>query len=171
MDGIQRKHAARGLVGLLILVNLVTLATLWYSYLKRPPLGRPPQDGRPGQEIQSFLARELGLTPDQSKKFDDLRDKFISTPQAIQEEILRLKQAMMAEIFAERPDEAKVEALAAEIGAKEAQKIRLLYAHFRDLAAVCTPEQKRKFQSIMSDLMRMFGPPGPPPPGAGKPQR
>jgi Spy/CpxP family protein refolding chaperone len=168
MNDVQERHTAKVLIGLLILINVVTLAMLWFLLLRRPPLGPPPPDEGRGREVQSFLKRELNLTEDQARKFEELRDRFISSLPSLPDEIQRLRETMMNELFVAQPDEKKVEALTGEIGIREAAMEKGLYDHFRDLVAVCRPDQKRKFQAIMNDVLEMIGPPGPPPPARGK---
>jgi hypothetical protein len=162
MDESSKKTATKGLLALLVIVNFVTLATLWFFYLRRPRFEPPPRNEGRGPDVQMFLRRELDLNEDQARKFEELRDAFLSSLPALQEDIQRLRVALMSEMFVAEPDVKKIDTLAAEIGAREADMTKRLFYHFKDLVAVCRPDQKQKFELLMSDLLRMIGPPGPP---------
>jgi hypothetical protein len=188
MDIFSRKHLATWIIALLVVLNIASIGALWLSVLRRPeaPPRRDDQraeavrpepgrsDGARTDDVRLFLERELGLSPDQSAKFEQLRRSHAAGIQAAQREIQRLKKAEMDELLAERPDPARYEALAAEIGAKETEKEKLLYAHLRDLMALCRPEQQDTFRRIMGEVVRLMAPGGKPQgekPPANKPPR
>jgi periplasmic protein CpxP/Spy len=168
MDIFTRKHLAGWMIGLLVVINLVTLATLWLGVLWRPAASPPPRgDNRP-DDVNRFLERELNLTVEQAAKLEDLRRRNAAAMQSIQEEIHRLKKAEVDELLAPRTDAARIDELAAEIGTKEAEKEKVLFSHLQDLMALCRPDQQEKLRSVMGELVRLMGPPGQPTPG-GKP--
>jgi Spy/CpxP family protein refolding chaperone len=186
MDIFTRKHLGAWLIGLLVVMNLATLGTLWYTALRKPAAAPPPagdtprantspvENRRAGNrqaDIRRFLERELDPSPEQAAQFEELRLKQAAAIQAAQEEIHRLKKAEIDAILAPQPDRAKGEALADQIGIMEAKKEQILFAHLRNLMALCRPDQEQKFRSILGELVRMFSPPGQPKPPGEKPPR
>jgi protein CpxP len=171
MDIFARKHLTVWLIGALAIMNLVTLATLWYAVIRKPQPAPPPREGNPSESVNRFLEQELHLAPEQTAEFREMRRSHTAEQQAIQDEIRRLKKAEMDELLTAQPDQAKGEALAAAIGAKETEKEKLLFAHLRNLMALCRPEQQERFRSIMGELIRMMGPPGQPQPEKKPPEK
>jgi periplasmic protein CpxP/Spy len=182
MDIFSRKHFANWIVALLVVLNVATLGALWLSVLRRPE-ARPRRDdgkteaprataaqtdGTKTDDVRLFLERELGLSPDQKAEFERLRTSHAAGIQAVQAEIQRLKKAEMDAFLAGRADDAT----AAAIGAKETEKEKLLYAHLRDLMAICRPEQQERFRQVMGEILRLMAPKGGQPQGDGsKPPR
>ena len=151
-------------VALLVILNLLTLAALWLTMFHRSPGGPPPWSGE-AQDPQRFLSRELHLTEPQTKEFDDLRDQFLKAAGPLHEEIGRLKEALIEEMFRPSLDQARIKSLIEGIGVRREDEEKRLLNHFLDLVNACPPERKAKFQAIMREFMTMIGaldPPRPP---------
>jgi len=176
MDIFSRKHLSTWAIALLVVLNIATLATLWLSLLRKPA-GPPRREeseaaagggerARPAEgtadDVRLFLERELGLDAGQKAQFEEMRRRNAAAIQSAQAEIQRLKKAEMDAMLASPADPARQDALAAEIGAKETEKEKLLYAHLRDLSALCRPEQQKKFREIVGELLRIMAPQGRP---------
>jgi hypothetical protein len=160
MDTLTRKHLGIWLVAGLAVLNVLTLAALWFVVLRKPAPEAPPREGQPRPDVSRFLNQELGLTPEQSARMEALRRGHAADFLAVQEEIHRLKKAEMDEFLAASPDPARSTALAEAVGAKESEKETLLYTHLRSLMDICDPGQKERFRSILGELLKMMGPPG-----------
>jgi Spy/CpxP family protein refolding chaperone len=169
MNFFTKIRVTTWIIGLLVLLNVLTLGTIWFQQFRRPPAPLPPQDRR-SENQQRFLERELGLTEQQSQQFQTLREQFFRQSNAIMQAIHQLRKAMMDELFSSSPDTQKAHKLAEEIGAKYVEQERLLFNHFLELKAVCQPAQQEKFQALMRDLLEMMTPPElPGPPRAARP--
>jgi len=164
MTNFDRKSFAGKAIVFLIILNLATLAVLWSFVFRRPP-GRPPRpnDGGPG-DVPSFLKSELRLTDEQSKSFDVLRERLGDSVRPVQDEIRRLMEAAVEEIFKPQVGEKALEDLAARIGAERAKEVGQLFLHLRGLMAVCRPEQVVKLHSIMTEFLIRIGAVNPDPP-------
>jgi len=154
-------------VALLIILNLLTLAALWLTIFHRSPGGPPPWSGGGAQDPQRFLSRGLQLTESQTKEFDDLRDRFLKTAGPLHEEIGRLKEALIEEMFRPSLDQARIKSLIEGIGVRREDEEKRLLNHFLDLVNACPPDQKAKFQSLMREFMTMIGALDPPRPPRG----
>lgn len=171
MNTLLKPPRRRWLLALLIVLNIATLAAIWLTVIRKPFRGGPPADGAGGpEEVQSFLRRELGLSSDQAAAFDAIRDRFVEAARPTHEEIRKLKEEALAEMFKPEPDRAVLGALTSRIGVLRGDEERLLSLHFLDLMASLRPEQRPKFQSILREFMIRIGalePDGPP----GRPDR
>jgi protein CpxP len=169
MNFFTKIRVTTWIIGLLVLLNVLTLGTIWFQQFRRPPMPPPLQDQR-SENQQRFLERELGLTEQQSQQFQTLREQFLLQSNAIMQEIHQLRKTMTDELFSTSPDTQKAQKLAEESGAKHAELELLLFHHFLELKAVCQPAQQEKFQTLMRNLLDMMKPPEPPgPPGEARP--
>jgi hypothetical protein len=162
MGILTRKHAAAWLISGLAVMNLLTLSALWYSVLGKPfaPFSRPAENER-SESVSRFLERELNLSPEQAVRLEELRRSQAAAIKSIDDEISRLKKTGMDEMLASYFDAARGDALASAIGAKEAEKGRMHFAHLRNMMALCRPDQEGRFRRILGDILRMMGPPEP----------
>jgi hypothetical protein len=163
-------HKKEWAFALLIILNLLTLGALWLTVLHRPPSGPPPRRGGEAPDARDFLTRELGLNEAQAKEFKDLRESFMKAAGPIHEQIGRLKETLIEEMFRPAADPARIKALIDDIGLRRADEEKLLLSHFHSLVDACRPDQKDRFQAILRRFMTMIGaldPQGPPRPGDG----
>jgi len=158
MDDSAKKSITQKAVPFLIILNLVTMAALWYVLFRKPPAPRPPRAAGQGQDVvQSFLRRELSLTDEQAATFLKLRDKFVASTGPLQEELRTLNETIIAEMLKPQPDKAAIEKATARIGILRGEERKLLFFHFLDLMDVCRPEQKDKFHSILREFLTRIG--------------
>ncbi|MCX6563346.1 MAG: periplasmic heavy metal sensor [Candidatus Aminicenantes bacterium] len=157
MDAFSEKPFTQKLTIFLIILNLITMAALWYVVFRRPPGGRPPREVGKGQDVQSFLRRELNLSDEQAAAFANLRDRFLDTARPLHDEIRKSNEATLTELLKAQADQRTIETLTARIGTLRGEEEKLLFLHFQELMAVCRPDQKIKFQSIMREFLVMIG--------------
>jgi Spy/CpxP family protein refolding chaperone len=159
MDFLTKRRLTNLAMIVLVILNLFTLTMLWFHQLRErlfPPPPPPDTEG-PGR-VEHFLERELDLTKEQVERFDELRKQHFLRSEAIMEEIHQLKREITEQLFLSSPDTGKVGRLTEEIGSRQAQLERLLFKHFTDLKSACQPEQKRKFETLIHDLMEVIEP-------------
>ena len=144
-----------------IVLFLLNLGTLAFLFMGKPHHPGPPPEGGPAQ----FLIHELSLTADQQKQFEKLKDEHHSRMMQLQDSLHNLHEAYFKELSA-------VNTMAADsiqkiMTEKQSSIERITFDHFRKVRAICTPEQQRKFDSVIQEALRMMGPhqqQGPPPP-------
>ncbi len=155
------------IVVLLLVVNTAVLAMLWFK--------NPPHDQRQGGSAKEFLIRELNLTADQQKKFDDLRADHQKQTKAIMEGMRDLKDGLVDKITATQNDSVAINDLTKQIAEKERQRDLATIYHFRSFRTILNAEQQEKFDKILKDVLRMINnqprPKGPTPPGRGRGER
>jgi len=157
MDIFREKRATTWTIIILVVINLVALGTILWHMTRRPQGPPPPQRGVSDQ-TQYFLRNELDLSEKQAQRFEELGRHHHQESMRIQDDINRLTAEMMAELFQKEPDLEKVKILAEDIGSIEAEKEMLLFNHFLNLAEVCEPGQREKFNTIIHELLDMIRP-------------
>ena len=158
MDIFTQKRAMTWTIIILVGINLLALGTILWHVTRKPQGPPPPPQKRDPDQTQYFLRNELDLSEKQAQRFEELGRHHSQESRRIQNDIHRLKAEMMTELFHEEPDLRRVENLAEKIGSREAEKELLLFNHFLDLAEVCEPEQREKFNTIIHDLLEMIRP-------------
>lgn len=150
----NKKLLTFAVIGLLLL-NLGTLAFLWIG--REHPHGPPhPPEGGAAQ----FLMHELDLTADQQKQFEQLKSEHHLRIIQIQDSLHMLHETFFDELSATQAPHA--DSIANAIGEKQSEIERLTFVHFRKVRAICTPEQQKKFDSVIREALRMMAPPPPP---------
>lgn len=170
MDIFSKNKFLAWVIIILIVLNAATLGTLWFQRSRVPgPVheypGKLPDDRKgPG----NFLEKELGLSEEQAKQFDSLREQHRTEADKLLKEMQDSREELFTQIKSDSPDMSKVEELENKIGQKTTELEKATFEHFKQLRAICNDEQKKKFDEIIVDAMKQAGPkggPGGPPNG------
>lgn len=140
------------ILGLLIL-NFVTLAFLIFH---RPHFPFPIEP--PRKEARGFLENELNLTDQQKIEFNRLREEHISTVAQIQDSIKPLKDQLFDQIKNDRVDTATVNSITSKIAENQKRIELATFYHFNKIRTLLNDEQKKKFDMVMKDMLKMTGP-------------
>jgi Spy/CpxP family protein refolding chaperone len=155
---------------LLFLLNLGTLAFMWF-HRPHPPgpemfhqMQYRQGDGeRPGE----FLIHELNLSQAQLADFIKLRDEHQNTIKPAAEDIRKNKDEMFKMLSTPQVDSAKLNQYIDNIAKDQKQLELATFTHFQKVRAMCDDSQKKKFDEIIGEVLKMMGsmqgPHGPPP--------
>lgn len=131
-----------------------TCAGIWKLMGKRWPAPPPtPKD---------YIIAKLGLDADQQEQFEALREEHFNVARQIQANIRNEKDAMYDLLKSPSPDTTVTYQHIAKIMQNEERLERITFEHFRQVRAICTPEQQQHFDVIIDKLMQMVMRPHPP---------
>ncbi|HCC30909.1 MAG TPA: hypothetical protein DEQ03_12815 [Marinilabiliales bacterium] len=135
---------------LLLVVNLVTLATIWF----RPPI--PPAITEPVRESRAkfqrgALVKELQLNTEQAEFYQTSRKKHFKEMRKLKHEIGRTKILIHEEIFSENPDTTKINQWIDSIGVLNIQFERNNYRHFLQPKTHLDEKQIDRFKQLMRE--------------------
>jgi protein CpxP len=155
---------------LLVALNVATLLTFWLVKEKRQ--GPPPvqQSG-----IVAFLTKELSFDSLQKQKLVQLLEEQQKNMREIRRNNRGAKDAFFALLKQENIADSAIQNAAKESARYESQMDVLTFKHFQSLRNLCNETQKKKFDSIIQEVLRMIAPPPggqqrpPPPRGEGPP--
>ncbi len=154
---------------LLVVMNLSSLATVWWQKHMRP--GPPPGGMDEPRRARHILKKELGLTDSQSKQFERIQHQHRRNSEEIHENMKNLKHDLFAQLAVDSIDEDKIEQLTLKIGQAQSELEVLTFRHFLELKNLCNDEQQKRLSSLISELLPGRRPPpplrrpgGPPPP-------
>jgi Spy/CpxP family protein refolding chaperone len=157
MDIFLKSRFAAWMFGLLIVLNIASLLTIWSLQLKKPLHNEPPPN-ESAENVQRFLNRELELTNDQKQRFRDARAQYLEESRRKLEDIHLLKIDLLREAFSSSLDSLNARELARVIGDKQEKFELLTYYQFRDLYYICKPEQQEKFISLLEEIVKISRP-------------
>lgn len=148
-------------ITVLLIMNIATLALLWFSQFKKPKPFPPLGNQESLMEGVKFLERELNLSEIQIQQFIESRNKHAEKWREIQDKIHLLKTEILDEVFKPYPDSVKIRMLSNEIGQQQAEFEYDLFHHFSELNYYCRPEQQEKLKLFLNDIATMTRPPKP----------
>ena len=151
---------------LLMAFNVATLIAFWMIRDKRS--GPPPGQGI---AVVEFLSKELGFDSVQKEKLAHLHD----VHQMNMRELRKNNREAKNDFFdlLHQPDIAdSTLQKAAQASVKyEAETDMLTFRHFQQVRALCNETQKKKFDSVIQEVLRMNAPPPPGTHAGGPPPR
>ncbi len=164
MNADKSKLLWTAVIALLVL-NFFTLALIWFHH--------PPRDHENGHEmhggnVAGFLIHELSFSDEQIKKFDVLKSAHHEQVEKIQDAIHDLHKEFFDLMKSDVNDSGKVNSIAEAMAQKQKEIEMVTFNHFSDVRKLCTAEQKKKFDEVIDEAMRMMAPK---PPGPGGPPR
>ena len=130
----------RGLVTALILsvlLNLGVVGAAGYRALVRDRSG------------EADLASRLKLDAAQRTRWHGLEQNFVRELDAGWQEIARHREALVREVFSERPDPARIEAARARIAEVQMQQQQRVIAQFLQEREILNTEQKRELVDVL----------------------
>ncbi|HVP06209.1 MAG TPA: periplasmic heavy metal sensor [Candidatus Acidoferrum sp.] len=132
-----------------VLLNIGLLALFWYEHFRKPP---PSEDSHSNPE--QFFIQELRLDQTQADSVKALRREHFRHTDSLKMEIIDLSRRMTNELFAVSPDTALVRDLSEQIGRKQAEFERQVYAHFEAIKEVLRPDQYDKLHELLMDALQ-----------------
>lgn len=133
------------LVVLLMISNSI-LAVFLFSGKGHGPKGRSAGD------TSMVIYKQIGLSATQIDSFKIMKDHFFKEMKPIWSEIRTLKDSLYSNMDKGLEDSTYT-LLLAEIAKKSARADQTMYAHFVEMRALCTEEQKVRFDTIIPKLV------------------
>jgi periplasmic protein CpxP/Spy len=151
MDWIRERSFQNWVIGILIVLNLVSLALVWVHLVgKNPPPARPPR-GFSGVSVE-LLKDELGLSPDQVTQFEKLRGDQMGAMKEVNDQLDSLKLVLVDDMFGSVPARENLGRTVEKIGLLQANLEMLRFKHFDALVQICDQKQREKLQPILHDV-------------------
>ena len=151
MDWVHQNQFRNWLIVVLLVINVLTVSILWMQTARTNEPQPPQQDAR-GSESVNLLKKALDLNEGQTKHFDSRRTSQLEQTKALNDSLAALKRQLSDELFKDHPDTMLAQQQTKEIGELQANLEMMRFEYFRELLAVCTPEQKNKLRPIVTEL-------------------
>ncbi len=142
-----------------IALLLLNLGTLGFLLLRRPPHTPGMGPDRPGRHI----VETLHLNAEQQQQFEALKtahhEQMLANERAYRDAL----GSYFALLKADTAATAQRDSLEAALARIQRERASVTFQHFTDLKALCTAEQKKDFETLIPDLMRVILPENRPP--------
>jgi hypothetical protein len=151
---------------LLIAFNVATLIAFWLIRDRRP--GPPPAQG---SGVVDFLSKELGFDSVQKQKLAHLYELHQAKMKGIRQNNREAKNTFFDLLQQPAIPDSVLQKAANESAKYDSETDMLTFRHFQQVRALCTETQKKKFDSVIKEVLRMIAPPMPPGNQPGPPPR
>jgi hypothetical protein len=135
----------------MVALNLTLLFFLWNKKPHHPKLEGPKQ----------IIIERLEFDKNQAQSYELLIDDHRVKVQELNAEIGRIKQLVFQTLIIE--DEVSKDSLMLILEPKRREMEELNYTHFKEIKALCSPQQKEAFNLLVGDLGKLFSPRNKPP--------
>ena len=152
----------RILIGIIVILSAIILAMLGtMSYHRFESHRRDIRENRENRNDRAlrenrqpgkYMAKQLQLTPEQIKIFDQLRDKYHSETDVIIKESRDISNKVMEEIFSDNPNKVKLDSLSKKFGELQSKQKQLMYEHLLEIRSKCTDSQQVNFKKLLRKI-------------------
>jgi protein CpxP len=143
------------LVLIIIVLLISNLALLGFIFFGKKGDKRPSERGK---SFSDYFEKQLGFTPEQTAKFQQLRDQHFDNLRPILKEVRKAKDSLYSIMRLPEVPDSILEKAAENLAQKEKAQELQSFRHFRKVRDLCTDEQKPKFDSLISRIInRSFG--------------
>ncbi len=152
---MERTKLLTGAVIGLFLLNLTTIGFL----VLRP--GRPGLQSPKSEPAQVIIER-LHFDAQQEKQYRQLISEHQHQTRSLNKKSLQFYREYYGLLASEQPDTAKANILSSQIAQTQRALAQLNFSHFKQIKALCEPDQQADFTRLVSDLAQLFGRQQPP---------
>jgi periplasmic protein CpxP/Spy len=149
VDYYKKYRLALIVIAVLVILNVVTM-----SFILLSPIGRGLFDGR--EHIQSTLEDELHFTDLQKKQFADLRAQHFAHGDSMAAIEFRTMDSLFAMLRQQSVNGNDVRHFTETLGGIATTRHAGLFEHFREVRAICTPEQQVRFDTVIVKVLQMI---------------
>lgn len=136
----------------LLVANIVTIIVFWIGMKK---------DRAAAQQPSAYIIKELSFNENQQEQYMQMVKQHRAQARQIQEQVRTIKDSFFDLLGSKNIDHTLRNNLASKISSLNRELDLVTFDHFKDLRKICTPDQQRKFDKIIKDVLRMMGGPGP----------
>ncbi|MFO8001846.1 MAG: periplasmic heavy metal sensor [Marinilabilia sp.] len=96
----------------------------------------------------------LDMSPEQASQFSEIESHYRQDVSDLTQQLDSIDTAILSEIKKENPDKEKLDQLAASAGEIQYALKKATSTHFLRVKELCNPEQREKFNEVISDIDR-----------------
>jgi len=143
------------LIFIIVILLLVNIAMVFSFGMKQPERDEKNNDRqRRPNPIAFTLKEKVGFSQQQMEQIDQLKKQHREKMHLLFEDIRKAKITFYSNVNNAEINEKAIEELSVNIGKKQ-QAIELqAFRNFRDIRALCTPEQLPKYDSLMPQVIQ-----------------
>ncbi len=136
---------------------LLNLGTLGYLVLQHPHRGGPMPHEIDHKGPADFIIRELNFNESQKTEFMKLVEAHRNNTQVLQKTDIENHKKLFDAL--DSNDTIFINNALRTIGETQTDLSKITFFHFKDVRALCTPEQQNKFNSVIHEALSRMAPP------------
>lgn len=140
----------------LVLLNLGTLTAVWLMFNSRQG---PPE--KAGSGVVDFIVKELGFDSAQKKQLILLREEHQQKIKRLRRKNRDAKNVFFGLLKDSSISEETLNKAATASAEFDAETDKITFLHFKAIRKICTPDQQKKFDLVIREVLRMIAPPPP----------
>lgn len=137
-------------IAVLVLINGVTLAVM-FTHNRH--------GGKHGPPAHEWLAKQLNFSTTQQQQYHTLLEQHRTGMETIHKQDRDLHDRFFKLLQGAATDSVTVQQLADSIAQNRVQTELQTFYNFKQIRAICTPQQQQKFDEVVKDVLRMMAPP------------
>jgi len=145
----------RPLIFIIMFLLLTNIGVLGYFLWDKKPHKSPPK--QPG--IATALKNEVGFNDSQIAGYKKLKEEQWKKFRPKLDEVRKAKDSLYKLLSNENVNDSVINKTADLIGEKQRAVDLQAFNHFREVRALCTPDQLQKYDSLIQQMMRKMGKP------------
>lgn len=158
MSSTSRNRNLLSLIGVLLLTNIVVLG--YFLWFKKPVKKPQPEKERIG--ITEMLQKEVGFTDDQLTEYKHLKDKQRENMRPMFDDMRKAKDSLFRLLSDTAVNDSVINKAADGIARRQKMLDLQAFYHFKNVRAICTPEQRDEYDSMVLRMFRRMGKPAKP---------
>ncbi|MEI7830574.1 MAG: Spy/CpxP family protein refolding chaperone [Prolixibacteraceae bacterium] len=155
MDIFTRNKFLLRIIFILIFLNLISTGYLLWNKKGGP---NPRQPKRDKENSTQILKEKLHLTKEQESAIFKLREEFAQKEEALTLLIRSQRDSMNVVMFHADTDTASLKRIARRVAENEYQMELCRIEQSQQLKNICTEEQLKEFQHLVSNIRNFFQP-------------
>jgi Spy/CpxP family protein refolding chaperone len=154
MNIIRNNKLLSTVIILLLVINATTIAFL----MLRKDIHLLPPPPKQSSGAFNFLVKELKLDSTQIKVYQNLKEAHKENVDALREELKNTKDSLFELLKQVELSDIKVQSKLDSIALLNKRIDEITFSHFKQVRSICSDTQKKKFDEIIAEAMRMQGP-------------
>ncbi|HXR82866.1 MAG TPA: hypothetical protein VN722_01025 [Hanamia sp.] len=156
MNNITKTKTLVTIIVFLLITNIAML--IFFISLSRPV---KRQKNHETNGMYNSLQNEVGFSKDQLVKYQELRKEQMQKVKPLFNEVRNAKKDFYGLIYSNNISDSLINADADSIAQKQKILDLQMFAYFKNIRSICTPDQAQKFDTTLKrEVTRMVGRPG-----------
>ncbi|CAN5578396.1 hypothetical protein BH10BAC5_BH10BAC5_20200 [soil metagenome] len=122
-----------------------------------PPDRMPPNNGNPDVGPKEFIIHELGFNDNQKNDYRKLVEEHQADMKKLKDKMKSDRESLWSG-FKNKADSSI--SFTSQIGEDQKQIELVTFRHFQKVRELCNDDQKKKFDDIINEVLKMMGPGG-----------
>lgn len=155
MNGGSRNKNLLIIIAVLLLTNIAVLGYfLWYKKAEKPPTQQKSHNG-----MAEVLQKEVGFDEQQVTRYKEMREQQRQKIKPMFDEMRKIKDNFFQLLREPGTSDSTVQKAADAIATQQREIDLQAFRYFRDLRALCRPDQYARYDSVVMDAMSKMGRP------------